>query len=178
MAVLLQKMPIYENPTTVHFPNGSAMIGRRQLLAWVSLGNPLNPSNPDRIRNFPAIIDTGFNDIFLIREHQFTAWTGIRPRDLVRIATTRALGGERPIYAADIWLHPNLPGHERVKSASSAWQIPAYTGIIVVPSAVRRPRLPLLGLRALELAKLQIHFHWQRRAFSLRTAAWWDRLCG
>jgi hypothetical protein len=77
---------------------------------WVSLTRPETPELPPQARCFPAVLDTGFNDNFLIREQQLIDWAGLSPQGMPVVGHLRVEGQQVPLRDADVWIHPNRPG--------------------------------------------------------------------
>jgi hypothetical protein len=87
---------------------------------------------------FPAVLDTGNNHNFAIRHEQLDRWTGLSlpKRGLVNVG-----GRTIPLYAANVWIHPDLGEPFRLRMEE---------GIVVYPPDMANPaRLPILGLRGL-----------------------------
>jgi hypothetical protein len=127
----------------------------------------LHPNAP----RFPAVLDTGCNHSFVIRERHLIEWAGIHPDYLRRLRPTRIYGSLAPQMTANVWLHPNRPGHRDDFSGQPPFLIESEPGIAVVPKAVGdgNPRLPLLGLRALRWNRLHLAIDGDRRRVNIRT---------
>jgi hypothetical protein len=126
-------------------------------------------------RSFPAVIDTGFNRTLLLQEQHLREWAGLRRERLKKVDEIRAYGRAASVLAANVWLHPNIPGTRELAGAPP-FCIHLDPGIAVCPSDVSQPRLPLLGLAALRFGDLQVFFQWRRMAVTIRTTPWWFRL--
>jgi hypothetical protein len=71
----------------------------------------------------------------------------------------------------DVWLHPNVPGKRDRAADGEPFRLALDTGIAVYPPTMSSvPRLPLLGLRALRLARLHLTIDCDRCSVTLRTA--------
>ena len=70
MATLIRKLPFYEKRTIVRVAGQDVLILPRQIIVWVSIESPeLASIGPDAPR-FPAVLDNGYNEDFLIRQEQ------------------------------------------------------------------------------------------------------------
>jgi hypothetical protein len=80
---ILRRLPIFEQATTLSVPGGPVVSGKPfQVVCWVSLTAAGLPVCPPGARRFPVVLDTGFNDNFLIQEQQFVAWAGLSVQGL------------------------------------------------------------------------------------------------
>src|SRR5438132_1168718 len=111
MPTILDKLPFYDDFTTVTVQGHSYQILPWQIVVWVSLGPKGVRELDPRVPRFPAILDTGFTDTFLIHEQQLRRFAGLRPEHLRRRSDMfRPHGRQIPIHAANIWMHRNQPG--------------------------------------------------------------------
>jgi hypothetical protein len=96
---------------------------------------------------FPAILDTGNNHNFAIREEQLRSWARIpslEPRQYITVQ-----GRPVPLINARLWLFPNEPGSVALSSRSPI-RLAMAEGIAVFPEDLpNSARLPILGLRAI-----------------------------
>ena len=76
-----------------------------------------------------------------------------------------------PRYALDVWIHRNRKGQRDQFSTQPPYRLELRDGIAVYPATapMRPPRLPLLGLRALDENKLQTFIYGDRLRVTLRT---------
>jgi len=176
---ILQNLPFFEVPTDLHVPGAELRILHHQIVVWVSVTGPAAASLPAHAPRFPAVLDTGFNDNFLIQEQQLQSWAGINPSDLT-ITDRLSVGGlSIPLREANLWIHPNQPGSRDAFSGAQPFCLELDTGIGVWPRALPGARrLPLLGLRGLRQGDLQLELDCRRCRVSLRTPSWWQRLLG
>ena len=79
-----------------------------------------------------------------------------------------------PLHAARLWLHPNVPGNRKLSGAQPI-QMKIENGIGIYPDDTG-PRLPVLGLRALTLNKLQVVLDTDRLMVDVRTLDWRTKL--
>ena len=171
MPGILRNLPFYDRPTNVQVRGRSIPVKRDQIIVWVSLSEidleQLDPNTP----RFPAILDTGCNHSFAIRQQHLIEWAGIQPDYLPKLKSTRLHGSVVPQLSANIWLHRNLSGDRDEFSARPPFQLETEQGIAVVPEAEGRgePRLPLLGLRAIRWNHLHVAIDGHRRLVNIRT---------
>jgi hypothetical protein len=90
-----------------------------------------------------------------------------------RVRSTRLRGAPADVRMANLWLHPNVP-NTREASGKPPLRMELSTGIIVMrpPGSAElddRPRLPLLGFRALYQANLQLALNCRKCRLSIRT---------
>ena len=95
---------------------------------------------------FPAILDTGNNHNFAIRQAHLERWAPMILPEAGRVEIGTFI---IPLLAANVWIHPNRPGRSiRAGNRRSAWSCSAAS------SSIRRtfpipPGCPILGLRGL-----------------------------
>lgn len=159
-------------------PGGRITILPYQLVLSVSITTQHEKTLHPRAARFPALLDTGFNKTFLIQEEHLNQWAGLRRAHFVQAEEMTVHGKKAPIYRADIWLHPNIPGGRADAQGRLPFRIRLEPGLAVSPRGLAEPRLPLIGLQALFLGDLQMSFRWRKFLFSLRTTPWWQRLFG
>jgi hypothetical protein len=171
---IIRKLPIPDKQTEISVPNGWTTIFPLQIVVSVSITPKRMTPNAHTLR-FPAVIDTGFNRSFLIQEQHFNEWAGLRKEHLKMVDEIQVYGTRAPVHAANLWLHPNVPGTRDEELSAKPYCIHLDPGIAVCSSNVRRPRLPLVGLGALLIGDLQVQFDWRRSTVTLRTTPWWAR---
>lgn len=177
MTAILREMPFFEEPTSVATPPVSVRIKGHQIIAWVGLTPSSRRGMVTPSWRFPAILDIGSTFTFSIRESQLQQWARIDPTGLRRRGSTRHRGRLLPIYAAAVWLHRNCPGQRDVLLDKPPFPLELHSGIAVYPNDFPdAPRLPLLGLRALEENRLHLRVDAERRLVSLRSPDWRTRL--
>jgi hypothetical protein len=170
MPSLLRKLPFFDRFTTVEVQEQRYRIFPYQILVWVSL-SPIGTQDLDpRTPRFPAILDTAFTDNFLIHGQQLREWTGWHQQHLRRFGDNlRAHGRQIPIYAANLWIHANIPGARDQFAGKAPFLLELHRGIGISEDADRYPRLPLLGARALRRGQLQLAIDYGRCQVSLQT---------
>jgi hypothetical protein len=170
MPTILQALPFYPYPTSVEVQGRHYPVQSDQIIVWVSLGfKGLRDLDP-RIPRFPAVLDTGFTDTFLIHEQQLRQFAGLRLSHLRRVRGSFHVHGRSiPIHAGNVWLHTNKAGTRDEFSPRQPFLLDVLRGIGISSGAEIYPRLPLLGNRALRWAELQLHIDYRRCRVSLRT---------
>ncbi len=179
MTAILREMPFFDRPSVVRVGGVAVRVKAHQIVAWVSLtpleNRELEPGCP----RLPAIIDTGNTMTFSLKESQLRQWAGIDARFLLRAGTTRHGGRAVPMHAARLWLHGNQPGKRDSFANAPAHRLNLEEGIVIYPdNAPLAPRLPLIGLRALEENRLHLKVNAERLRVSLRSPDWVTRLFG
>jgi hypothetical protein len=99
----LRKHPFYEDQRTLRVPGGPVVtIKHHQIIVWVSITQAGLAEFPPRAPRFPAVLDTGFNDTFLLQEQQFTAWAGLSAHDFDVLDSLMAYDCQVPMLDADV----------------------------------------------------------------------------
>ena len=170
MGTILRNLPFYDDPTIAVVRGQRLAILPRQIIVWVSLG-PRGLDELDvRTPRFPAVLDTGFTDNFLIHEQQFRFFTGLQLQHLPSQQSFLITADRRvPVHVANVWLHRNRPGRRDDFSQGSPFLLDLHRGIGICQDADNYPRLPLLGARALRQVGLQVHLDYQRFRVSMRS---------
>jgi hypothetical protein len=160
MPSIIDRLPISSGETAAAVPGGTVRILPFQIALSVSITPKGQLHLPMDAPRFPAVLDIGFNREFLLQEQHLSDWTGLPPDRLVPVDELVAYGRPIPILAANVWLHRNRPGTREGSSRRLPFCLHIDPGIAVCPAGVVQPRLPLLGLRALFLANLQLVIDW------------------
>ncbi|NUQ62238.1 MAG: hypothetical protein HUU20_07105 [Pirellulales bacterium] len=172
MTRIIQELPYFGQPTSAPVRGQSFPVKREQIIVWVSVADPGQGQLDPRTPRIPAILDTGCNHNFVINQQHLTDWAGIHPDYLPKLAGTRVAGEPVSQFAANVWLHPNVPGKRDEPTSGPPFQLELAPGIAVHPAAQGEPvhpRLPLLGLRAFQRAGLRIAIDCGRRRVNIRT---------
>jgi hypothetical protein len=151
--------PIPEAAIWVATPDGRAQILPYQIVVTVSIAANKAMQLPSVAPRFPAVLDTGNNHNFAMREEQFVQWTALKlpKRGLVKIGATTI-----PLYAASVWIHPHSGDPVRLRTEE---------GIAIFPPDLANPaRLPILGLRALVRSDLVIVIDGKNREVTISTS--------
>ena len=172
MPTIIRDLPYFDKETNITVRGRVYPVFSYQIVLWVSISpkglDTLDTSTP----RFPAVLDTGFTHNFLIQPDQLKSWAGLMPDHLKPLGQFRAHGELVPLHAANVWLHPNASGERDQFSGAPPFRVELDLGIGICPSAMQRPpRLPLLGIRGLDRADLDVLFHHRRRV-TIRTARW------
>lgn len=139
-------------------------------MVWVGISEGEQTDFDARRPVFPAILDIGLSHNFSIQTEHLIRWTGLDPRWLERVGKVHIGNETVPLYGADVWLHPNIPRKSDRATGIEPFRI-VLDGIAVYPPSMSNaPRLPLLGLRVLRLAWLQLTIDCDRCLVTLRTA--------
>lgn len=158
MATILRWFPFFEAHTTASVPGGRVTVRPFQIIVWVSLHPMGRPDLPPLAPRFPAILDSGHSHNFSITEEHLFRWAGFAPGSLRTLGSIRIAGRRVPLLAANVWIHRNQTGKRDAFANRPAFYVPLDSGIAVYPQGTPAvPRLPLLGLRGLRRADLQLH---------------------
>lgn len=171
MPAIIRDLPYFQQATTTEVERHSFLVKRDQIVLWISISEQGVPQLDPRSPRIPAILDTGCNHNLLINQQHLSTWTGIRPEYFPRLASIRVSGALVPQFAANVWLHPNLPGKRDELASRPSCQLELSPGIAVYPAkqgAPLHPRLPLLGLRAFHAAGLKLVIDSRRRRVNIR----------
>jgi hypothetical protein len=169
MSSILRRLPFFDDATSLQIPGGPVVsIKHDQIVAWVSVTLPGLTAPSMSEPRFPALLDTGFNDTFLLQEEHLMAWSGHSPGDFHALAALSVYGTQAPLLDADVWLHRNEPGERDVLAPGSPFRLELEFGIAVCPRGMGRPRLPLLGVKALRENDLTMLLSTARRRLTVR----------
>jgi hypothetical protein len=172
MPTILRDLPFSpKKPEEVEFDGRSISIKADQIMVWVGITEGEQTEFDPRPPWFPAILDPGFSHSFSVRHEHLIRWAGLDPRSLERGKEVRINKEVVPLHKADVWLHPNVPEKRDRTASGEPFRLALDTGIAVYPPTMSSaPRLPLLGLRALRLARLHLTIDCDRCSVTLRTA--------
>jgi len=167
---VLRELPFFEQATRARLPDGSAVpVLGDQIVFWASIAPP-ELQQPRELRPFPVSFDTGFTGEFCVREGHLLEWSGLRPRDLVRVGHARVDDQFIPLRAAALWIHPNRPGSRDAFDGRPAYPLPVTAQVMVWPSAMPGARrLPLFGVGEIRRAGLRAVVDGRRRRVWLGT---------
>lgn len=170
MSKVLDRLPYSDAVGSVTVCGEKVTVLAHQIIVWVSLSTRdvlrLEVNTP----RIPAILDTGNTFGFSIAEEQLVRWSGLRP-ELLKILGPVFINRQRlNRHAADVWLHRNRPGKRDVFREES-FRLELRDGIAVYPPDLgpAAPRLPLLGLRAIDENGLRVTIQGRNRTVSLST---------
>jgi hypothetical protein len=167
---VLRQLPFFREPSQVRFAGGLVAIKAYQIIVWISVTestqNELQLTTP----RLPAILDTGHTHDFSIREDHLMQWARVNPRLLPPLRRVRVSGQQVTLFEANIWLHPNQRGMRDEFVQQSPYSLELAGGIAVFPRTTSiAPRLPLIGLRSLVEANLQLALDGENCRVSIRT---------
>lgn len=141
-----------------------------QIIVWGTLtyGSLTVPSASAVL--FPILLDTGFNDAFLMQQRQVEAW--FAPAFLTGVGLTGdvlAVGRERiPGWDLALWLYPNVPGTRDPDPTAPPLWIYLPLGVpLTPPGSAYTKEKPLLGLRAIRFNRLSLRFDGQLQRVAL-----------
>jgi len=170
MPVFLERLPFFDDPTSLSLAGTHVVIKPYQIVAWVSLGASKQVALDPRALRFPAVIDTGLSHNFAIREEQLVQWAGLYPQMLATLGNAKVNGLPVDLLDADVWVYRNRPSERDVLLDVPPPRLHLESGIAVYPrGAPGVPRLPMLGLRGLRRARLHLTVDCENRLVWLRT---------
>ena len=109
MPAIFRQLPFFDEATTLGFQGQTVHVFARQIIVWVSLSPRGLREFDNRMPRFPAVLDPGFTDSFLIHPRQLRQFAGLLPRHLKRThEVLRSHERVIPLHAANLWLHPNI----------------------------------------------------------------------
>lgn len=169
MAVILHDLPFRDQPCKLQVQGREHAILANQIIVWVSLSPESFRTIDQGIPRFPAVLDPGFTDTFLIHAEHLRRFAGLQSRHLVPLnRTMRAPGRQIPLHAANLWMHRNKVG-ERDRFRGDPFLLDLHGGIGICGDPDVYPRLPLLGARALRQYELHLTIDYQKCRVSMRT---------
>lgn len=162
MPFLMTRVPL--TPADVAVPVGGLTVELHvyQPVVWVQLvpwrGYAAGPAVP-----FPAVVDTGNNDVFLLSASRFRAWAGADPSNFTPRHRRKVNG---------VWCgcYPfNLDLLRGPAAGSPLVRLESDQGVAVVPAGDehRFPPTPVLGVRCLTVNRLTFSVTGDRRSFSV-----------
>ena len=174
MPTIIRNLPVDDARAVLHVHERPVAVFAFQAVVWVSIV-PVRPQSLDPLTpRFPAVVDLGYNGTFAIREEHLREWAGMDPRLFRRLRSTQLRGAPSDQRLASLWLHPNEPNTRQAPSRSP-FPLDLHHGMTVMRRPVgtdqqdHRPRLPLIGFRALHTAGLEVVVDCKRCRLSIRT---------
>jgi hypothetical protein len=175
MPVIIQDMPWVTDDAgeDIRSPDGSLLICpttkrpvrvcHDQIVVWASLAPVTLASLPSGFPVFPLLIDTGFNDSFLMQSQQAWVWMTSTICNQLPVNRHRLPVPDAyiPNRLASVWLHPNLAGSRDRNKAGAPVQLQLEFGATLAPSGPYAREKPLLGMRAIRFNKLKIRIDGQ-----------------
>lgn len=176
MARLIRKLPFSSRPAWLSIEGARIKVPSYAIVLWVRIGERRLASPDEKAPIIPALLDTGFNDNFAIREEQLRDWAGVDPRLFVKLRTQEHERGIIDRRVANVWLYPNVPttmdpGKGRpllLELDDGIFVFRRPTKTVDLPANDFRPRLPLIGMRALTRNRLSVSLDCDRRRVDVR----------
>jgi hypothetical protein len=143
---ILRQLPFAEVPSSIEVAGETIAVRAYQIIVWVSL--TADEAHSASAPHFPAILDTGHNHNFSIREGQMLRWAGLRADQCPKVGAILVNRQEIPLRRANLWIHRNRPSTAEL--LPKPFRLPIPEGVSVYPAdSSNAPRLPLMGLRGL-----------------------------
>jgi hypothetical protein len=169
MPTIIRRLPFVEKDRELSFAGLSCVVRHNQIVVWLSVlqtGLSFDTSSPPPL--FPAILDTGHNHNFIIQDVQLASWANYS-KELLPYAGTVYVNREPvELYDANLWLYPNIPGQIEPNGGAVPVRLPINGGIAI---STQKPRVPLLGIRAMRSAMLHLSIHSAEGLVSIRAPA-------
>lgn len=169
MSKIFDQLPYSDMPASVVVGGEQVHVLAHQIIVWISIsakGDLRLGRGADRI---PAVFDTGNTFGFSITEELLTRWCGINANMLEILGPVFINRQRLNRHAADIWLHRNQSGKRDKFQVQTPFRLQLRDGIAIYPAdtASPAPRLPLLGLRAIDENGLRCTINGRKRLLSL-----------
>lgn len=175
MSAIIRDLPYFDQPSRLEVRGRTFPVKRDQIVLWISISEQGTQQLDPHAPHIPAILDTGCNYNMLINQRHPTAWAGIHPEYLPKLASMRVSGKRVSQLAGNVWLHANKPGSRDDLESQTPYQLELLPGIAVFPAKEGQPlypRLPLLGLRAFQKAGLRISIDCRHRRVHIGSRRW------
>jgi hypothetical protein len=101
---IIDRQPLPVANSEVWTPDRLETVKPYQIVVLVSLTRQEDVAFDEGSPRFPAILDTGHNHTFAIRQAQLDAWARFRPP---RRGTIKVRDRSLTLLAADLWIHTN-----------------------------------------------------------------------
>jgi hypothetical protein len=168
---IIRQLPYFDHRTPILVQGQAEEIKPAQIIVWVSISDVgderLDPSTP----RFPAVLDTGLSHNFAIKEDLLDRWARRDRRSFPKLREITIGGHVVPLHEAEVWLHPNLPRQRDSFADRAPFPMQLESGVAIYPRELTiAPRLPLIGLRALQWSKLHLAIDCEHCRVSIRTA--------
>jgi hypothetical protein len=170
---MLRKLPFFPTVHAVSVGDVQIVLRPYQLLTWIAVCSKGPTTYNESVALIPAILDTGFNGGFAIRDEHLKQWGGMDARGFRLLGTERTERGAAEWRSANFWLHRNSSGMH-IPNRRQPIRLELDKGIMVFPrpsqeegQADARPLLPLLGMRALHHNRLCLSVDSRRMLASL-----------
>ena len=193
MPDILYRLPVTQSSHRLALPGGShAIVRMHQIIVWISLSPPDLDELPPGASRFPAVVDTGCGYPLVLHQTHWTNWVGMERARLQRLPDGSVYRRPAKRYDADVWIFRNRPDDysdilpelkpfrlELDDTAGVTVSDVDETARFGIGEGIRgtstpMPRLPLIGLPALELNHLILTVDAGRRLVRLRQPRkWW-----
>lgn len=172
MSKILDQLPYSDQRGTVHVQGRDVPVLAHQIIVWAHISLKDTLHLVDDAPRFPAILDTGNTFGFSVAEQQLIDWCGLRPQMLEILGPILINQQRLNRHAADVWLCRKQRGTRDTFRSEEPFRLELRDGIAIYPvdRPITRPRLPLLGLRAIDENGLRCTINGKNRAVSLSTA--------
>ena len=170
MSKILDQLPYSDERGLVLVQGQTIPVLAHQIIVWMCISAKDTVRLPDEVPRIPAILDTGNTFGFSISENQLIEWSALQPDSFDILGPILINHQEINRYAADVWLCRNQRGKRDVFQGDP-FRLELRDGIAIYPSdrPIARPRLPLLGLRAIDENQLRCTINGKGRTVSLST---------
>jgi hypothetical protein len=176
---IIELLPFNPAHLDLRFSGGETKRLNHQIILWISLTAEGEFEPPDFENYFPAVFDTGFNDCLVMQESHFFDWARAarlqlpEPTDTLDLPYHDKRGHciQASLFPVDVWLHRNVPRSADELLPEEPFRLELPSGVAVVPDSIKKPRIPVLGLRALTKSPVEAIVHGQQECFSLRELA-------
>jgi hypothetical protein len=165
MPFLLTRVPLIAVERVVAHADVPVTLRVNQPVVWIRLAawnqRPLLAAVA-----FPAIIDSGNNDSFLIPGSLFRGWTGLTLDAMHPLRTIEVNGLTLGCYGFNLQLFRLSRGNP---TDHVVRHLETDRGITIIPDGLdhRFPRMPVVGVRCLRLNRLTFSINGNRGTFSL-----------
>jgi hypothetical protein len=168
---IFDQLPYADTSGTVLRDGELLPVLAHQIIVWVSISLRDALRVDAGVPKLPAILDTGNSFGMSIAEDQLVRWCGLRPEWLEVLGPVFINRQRLHRHAADVWLHRNRRGQRDAFRPEPPFRLELRDGIAIYPATphVLAPRLPLLGLRAIDENELRCTINGKRRTVSLST---------
>jgi hypothetical protein len=168
MAKIIRRLPFVSHQEEHSVPGSKLILLPNQIIVWVTILEPglIFDANAPRL---PAVLDTGTNHNFVLREKHLNCWANYELGSLAQAGSVFFRGQELATYDADIWLYQNMPGQREPRFDVHPFRLELDKGMIVTTKGADAPALPALGMRALQRAGLRLLIDCGRRLVSIRS---------
>lgn len=122
---------------------------------------------------FPLLVDTGFNDSFLMQQRQVEEWMTPAVFARYRRGVRFLSAGRERIYGwtMALWVYPNVPGTRDPDPAGMPLWLDLPLGVTLTPPGPAYAKeKPLLGLRAVRFNALSLRVDGAAGSFALGAA--------